>query len=96
MADLQNVDRNTLKALMQRVGSLCDELGVMNPDQRIGVLMDVEYSGVDIVALVNADRTTFVHDVCGIARHFDRDTKTLGGCFVPRVGMACNVFIPAD
>jgi hypothetical protein len=34
--------------------------------------------------LLNADDFNFMHDVCGIARHLDRDTGQLGGFFSPR------------
>ena len=34
--------------------------------------------------LLNSDNGNFAHDVCGIQRHIDRQTKTILDCFVPR------------
>lgn len=38
--------------------------------------------------LEKADESNFAHDVFGIARHIDRETGKLGGCFVPRYAYA--------
>lgn len=37
-----------------------------------------------LAELANADDFNFAHDMVGIARHLDRETGELGGCFVPR------------
>jgi hypothetical protein len=55
---------------------------------RLSLSMDIEYSGVNLQALLDADRETFLHDVSGIVANMDRKNKRLGGCFVPRVGFA--------
>ncbi len=34
--------------------------------------------------LLDADTTNFLHDVCGIRRHIDRETGELMDCFRPR------------
>jgi len=54
---------------------------------RLSVAMDLEYSNVDLSALLNADDTTFVHDFYGIISNMDRENMTLANCFMPRVGL---------
>lgn len=39
---------------------------------------------LDLEGLASAKDVHLIHDVFGINRHLDRDTKVLGGCFVPR------------
>lgn len=39
---------------------------------------------LDLERLLAADDFNFIHDVYGIARHIDRETGELGGCFSPR------------
>ena len=34
--------------------------------------------------LLNFDDFDFLHDMCGIRRHLNRETGQLDGCFVPR------------
>lgn len=40
---------------------------------------------LDLAALLGADDFNFTHDLCGIARHIDRETGKLMDCFVPRM-----------
>ncbi len=50
--------------------------------------MDIEaaHSGcpLQLDALLVANDVDFCHDVLGINRCLDRETRTLGGCFCPR------------
>lgn len=39
---------------------------------------------MDFAAMLAAEPSNFLHDVAGIARHIDRKTGKLGGCFMPR------------
>lgn len=39
---------------------------------------------LDLEKLFAADDLDFAHDVFGIARHIDRDSGRVGGCFLPR------------
>ncbi len=39
---------------------------------------------MDFERMLAADDVNFIHDVAGIARHIDRKTGKLGGCFMPR------------
>ena len=43
---------------------------------------------LDLVGLLAAGPADFAHDVCGIARHLDRDTGQLLDCFTPRFAKA--------
>lgn len=58
---------------------------------KMSVFMDID--NVDLVCPLRLDEMAeeaeartfdFRHDVIGIWNHFDRDTKTLRDCFVPR------------
>lgn len=42
---------------------------------------------LDFERLSSADDFNLMHDVGGIARHLDRNTGHLGGCFMPRFAM---------
>jgi len=57
------------------------------PFKRIDAFMDLDYSKVNVVALLDADDATFFHDVNGVFRHFNRETMELDDCFMPRVGV---------
>lgn len=39
---------------------------------------------LDLNKLMAFDNFNFTHDIGGIARHLDRSTGRLGGCFLPR------------
>lgn len=39
---------------------------------------------LDFAGLLAAEPLDFTHDICGIARHMNRETGKLGGCFLPR------------
>jgi hypothetical protein len=54
--------------------------------KRITLAMDLDFSKVDLEALLESDDMTFMHDVTGIQQNMDRSTGQLGNCFVPRVG----------
>ena len=40
--------------------------------------------GLRLEDLLRADAHNLIHDVCGIARHLNRETFELEDCFVPR------------
>jgi hypothetical protein len=67
-----------------------DEIGLISPRRysRLTCMMDLtavhERSPLRLADLLAADQFNFVHDVAGIARHMNRDTGELGGCFTPR------------
>lgn len=45
---------------------------------------------LDLARLLEVDTFNFNHDIAGIMRHIDRETGTLGDCFVPRCAMATS------
>lgn len=55
---------------------------------RLDVMMDLEFCNDDIPLdfekLAAFDDGDFGHDIGGIYRHFNRQTKKLEDCFVPR------------
>ena len=50
--------------------------------------MDLEVANdifnLQLESLLNANKSNFCHDIVGIQRHIDRQTKTILDCFVPR------------
>lgn len=54
---------------------------------RLSLIMDLEYSGVNLQKLFESDDKTLLHDVAGIMVHMNRKDKKLDG-FVPRVGLS--------
>ncbi|MCL2062055.1 MAG: hypothetical protein FWH03_05465 [Firmicutes bacterium] len=50
--------------------------------------MDMElafkYFNLNLDKLLRADDLNFTHDICGIQKHINRQTKTFDDCFVPR------------
>ena len=54
----------------------------------IGLSLDLEYTHTKnpllLNDLLNAGAGNFAHDICGINRHFNRETKSLDNNFLPR------------
>jgi len=54
----------------------------------IGLSLDLEYihakNPLLLNDLLNASAGNFAHDMCGINRHFNRETKSLDNNFLPR------------
>lgn len=81
-ADRALIERITGRAvaLYARLKMPCDGLSVM---------MDVTATHANgcplrLADFADADEVNFAHDIGGIARHLDRETGKLGGCFLPR------------
>jgi len=59
----------------------------MNVD-RMSTMMDLDACNmvcpIDLAKLEGFDTANLMHDLTGIARHLNRETGELGGCFVPR------------
>ena len=55
---------------------------------RMTVFLDLDHADkqfrIDWPAMLAGRDVDLVHDVAGIARHMDRRTGVVGGCFVPR------------
>ena len=71
------------------IGMIADRaITVFDGADKLGTVMDItavhQVIALDLEGLLNADRGNFVHDVAGIARHLDRETGELTGCFRPR------------
>lgn len=43
---------------------------------------------LDLAAMEKGDEFDVMHDIAGIARHLNRGTGELGGCFIPRFTLA--------
>lgn len=81
-------DVKLISSVAQRAHREYLDLGVEPPDHQTLVmdLMATNANGcpMDFAKLLEAPRFDFCHDIGGIARHIDRTTGELGGCFVPR------------
>ena len=55
---------------------------------RITLIMDLEYAtkefNLRLSDFLNGKRVDFVHDICGIQKNFNRQTKKMENFFVPR------------
>ena len=51
---------------------------------------------LNLSGLLGADLGSFGHDVSGIARHIDRETGELTGCFLPRYAQGDIVEVAAQ
>lgn len=55
---------------------------------KVDIMMDIECCHetmpLDLGKLLAADDFNFAHDVFGIARHLNRQTRKMEDCFVPR------------
>lgn len=89
----KNVDQAT---------AACERFESMAPAQRgyhrINLLMDLTAADgvngndqLDWDRLLAADDFNFLHDVCGISRHMNRETGEIGGHFLPRMRLRVHV-----
>tara|TARA_R110000765_G_scaffold367722_1_gene457832 strand:+ start:84 stop:332 length:249 start_codon:yes stop_codon:yes gene_type:complete len=77
------------KENFQTIGNIVNravkELGF---EDRMGLEMDLEFvndiNPLRLNDLFESDAGNFAHDICGIYYNFNRQTKTLDNCFLPR------------
>lgn len=69
-----------------RIASRAQHFGIER--DRLSLIMDLELAHsvcpMDLDRLHNAKEGDFLHDVCGIIQHLDRDNGELLHCFCPR------------
>lgn len=69
------------------IAKRADEAGLLMFD-RMSLILDLEAVhnevGLKLEELLNADDANFTHDIAGIQKHIDRQTKKLTDCFLPR------------
>lgn len=57
-------------------------------DDKLSLMMDIEYTNevipLDLEALLSTDDSNFAHDIIGIQQNFNRTTKQMDNCFLPR------------
>jgi len=53
-------------------------------DDRLSMLMDLEYAGIDAERLLSFPDLDFIHDIGGLNKYFDRESKTFKQFFMPR------------
>lgn len=71
------------------IGKICDRIEkceIPYNSDRLSACMDLEYSNVNLIKLLDSDVSTFTHDIAGIFANMDRTNAKLSNCFVPRVG----------
>ena len=76
---------------MDLISAICDRAATIEPyfkADKMSLFMDIDFTNqlhpLDLQRWLDADDGNFMHDLCGIHRHFDRETKMLTGCFMPR------------
>ncbi len=86
-------NKNTAHAKAHKVYKEYDEvlnragkLGLSYSD-RISMLMDLEFSNIDVEKLLTFDDFNFAHDIFGMKKHFNRVTKQFDNCFLPRANL---------
>jgi hypothetical protein len=80
----ENNDWNRARQVVQRVRR---DIKALDKHDTISLMMDLDsVPDLDLLALLESDKFTFSHDVCGIVQHMDRSTYPgkLMDCFVPR------------
>lgn len=83
--------RNAEMALIAKIADRAVNLYAQNDIRvdRMDVLLDVATCHFDaqklrLDDLLAADDVNFAHDIGGLSRHLDRDTRKLMNCFSPR------------
>jgi len=76
------------------ISAICDRaLEAWNAEtfqnfEKIDIMMDVEFANkdcpMDLQKLLDSNGGDFFHDMAGIHRNLNRETKKLENCFVPR------------
>ncbi len=86
MTDMTKDDIERIARIAERAVKLFADAGITL--KRLDVMMDLEYCNDDIPLdfkkLQDFDDMNFDHDIGGIRRHFNRETKKLEDCFLPR------------
>lgn len=81
-------DIDPICAIADRAEALYEELGIEMPSSRMGLIMDIEHTHDQVPLaldlLLGVDKGTFAHDIAGILRHLNRETKQLEDGFTPR------------
>jgi len=83
---VNRVDFRVISEIVKRA----EGMGLVTKNyDRMTAMMDIEACHLngcllDLEKLRDFDNFNFAHDICGIARHMDRNTGKLTDCFVPR------------
>ena len=84
---MTRTDIDNIAAIAARAVKLFAENGVKM--KRLDVMMDLEFchdddQELDLEEHLAFKDSDFIHDIGGIARHFNRETHKLEDCFSPR------------
>lgn len=90
--DIPDRHRRLIRRIVNRAAGAGLVKGKVAPDHwydRLHCTMDLTATHrngcpLDLERLLDSNGVDFVHDIAGIARHLDRNTGRLGGCFLPR------------
>jgi len=80
----------TKKAELDIISAICNRALKASPGigKKLDLFMDIDYahqdSPMDLQKLLDFDDGNFMHDVTGIVANFNRQTKTMDNCFLPR------------
>ena len=83
---ISHADMQFISRIASRAFDLAQQFDA--PRDMSGMMLDLIYGHaccpIDLQALLDADDSNFAHDVFGIERHINRQTRQIEGCFVPR------------
>ena len=75
------------KLIIVEIAKRAESKGLLMFD-RLSLIMDIEAAhnecNLRLNDLLKADEFDFAHDIVGIQKNIDRDTKQLMNCFLPR------------
>jgi len=70
-----------------KIAERAEQMNITSSD-RLSLIMDIEAAtdefNLRLEELLNADNFNFAHDVCGIQKNINRETKKIENFFVPR------------
>lgn len=77
--------------IMKVVDRVFDEQKINYPGDRLSLYMDLEATNeiipLDFDRFMESGDSDFYHDIAGIARHFNRETKQMNDGFCPRLAL---------
>ena len=84
--DVSRYDREIIHKIGQRAASIADSTPITDYEMDV-TAVHANGCPLNLQGLLAADDFNFMHDVFGIGRHIDRETGTLGNCFLPRFSL---------
>lgn len=89
---MNKADLILINSIANRAVNLAAEYGIEY--DKFTAVMDIEFAHLDcplyLQRLLDADDGNFGHDVFGIRKHMNRETKKMEDCFLPRFAVTVS------